>query len=78
MLWLRRRLIIWAAVGLGLPLAARGLHRLAEEVEGRRGPSPATQRLHQAGAVTDRVQQTLNRRSRKERRRGRGGRRPAE
>jgi hypothetical protein len=66
-LWFRRRMILWGAVALGLPLLAKSLHGLADAVEARRGPSPAAARLHQAGAVTDRMQQTLSRKGKRRR-----------
>jgi hypothetical protein len=49
MLRLRRRIALWVAVAVGLPVVARVFHAAADAVELHRGPSPASHRLHLAG-----------------------------
>jgi hypothetical protein len=68
MLSVRRRLVMWAVVAVGLPLVARGLHQAAVTIETRLGPTPATRRLHQAGRVAEGVQSRLIPRQRRRRR----------
>ncbi len=49
MVFIRRRLVMWALMVVGLPLLARGLHWIAESIEMRHGASPAARRFRQAG-----------------------------
>ena len=56
MLRIRRRLIKWALLALGLPLAARILHSAADLLESRQGETPAVRNLHRAGATVEAVQ----------------------
>jgi hypothetical protein len=53
----RRRLIAWVLLAIGIPLLAEGLHRVADALEARRGPSPTTSGLRWAGQVADGVRQ---------------------
>jgi hypothetical protein len=46
---IRRRIAMWAAVVIGLPVLARALHEVAEAIEFRRGTSPVARNLHRAG-----------------------------
>jgi hypothetical protein len=55
MFGIRRRMVRWALLALGLPLLALMLHWLADELEARQGASGVTRRLHQAGSVVDHV-----------------------
>jgi hypothetical protein len=64
MIWLRRRLILWAAIVLGLPLAARMLHGMADLIEGRSGPGRAAERLRWAGVEAERLRGALQGRGR--------------
>jgi hypothetical protein len=55
MLRIRRRLLAWALLAIALPLLAESLHLAANTIEARRGASPASRRLHQAGRAADRL-----------------------
>jgi hypothetical protein len=50
---IRRRLIVWALLVMGLPLLAQGLYWAADTLEARRGVTPAARRLRQAGRAAD-------------------------
>jgi hypothetical protein len=50
---IRRRLIGWAVLVIGVPLLAEGLHRAADSLEARRGVTPASRGLRIAGHVAD-------------------------
>jgi hypothetical protein len=50
---IRRRLIAWALLAIGVPLLAEGLHRAADNLEARRGHTPAARGLRFAGHVAD-------------------------
>jgi hypothetical protein len=46
---IRRRVAMWAAIVIGLPVLARALHGAAEAIEFRRGTTPVARNLHRAG-----------------------------
>lgn len=46
---IRRRLAMWAAIVVGLPVLARVLHGAAEAIEFRQGATPVARNLHRAG-----------------------------
>jgi hypothetical protein len=50
---IRRRLIAWALFAIGVPLVAEGLHWAADNLEARRGVTPAARGLRFAGHVAD-------------------------
>jgi hypothetical protein len=50
---IRRRLIAWALLVIGLPLLAQGLYWVADTLEARHGITPAARRLRQAGRAAD-------------------------
>jgi hypothetical protein len=50
---IRRRLITWILLVVGLPLLAQGLHWAADTIEARHGVSSAARWLRQAGRVAD-------------------------
>ena len=52
---IRRRLVRWVLLAIGLPVLGLALHRIADELEARRGASQVSHRLHQAGSVVDQV-----------------------
>jgi hypothetical protein len=52
---IRRRLITWMLLAVGLPLLAQGLHWAADAIEARRGVSMSARRLRQAGHIVDGV-----------------------
>jgi hypothetical protein len=56
---IRRRLVRWTLLVVGLPLFALTLHRVADELEARRGASEAARRLHQAGSLVDRARRII-------------------
>ncbi len=64
LLLLRRRLVMWALLFIGLPLLARGLEWAAEAIESRRGPLPSARRLRQAGWLANGLQTRLTPRRR--------------
>jgi hypothetical protein len=68
MIWLRRRLILWVAIVLGLPLLARLFHGMADLVEGRGGPGGAARGLRRAGREAERLQGALQRQDKRGRR----------
>lgn len=52
---IRRRLMRWVILVIGLPVLGLALHRAADELEARRGASEISRRLHQAGSIADRA-----------------------
>ena len=52
---IRRRLLAWVLLAVGLPLLAEGLHRAADTLEARRGTTPTARGLRMAGHVADSV-----------------------
>jgi hypothetical protein len=56
---IRRRLVRWALLVIGLPVLGLALHRIADELEARRGASEVSRRLHQAGSIVDRVRRLV-------------------
>ena len=59
MLRIRRRLVKWALLALGLPLAARAFHSAADLLESRQGATPAVRNLHRAGSTLESVQDRI-------------------
>ncbi len=59
MLKIRRRLLRWGLLALGLPLAARLLHSAADLLESRQGATPAVRNLHRAGGAVEAVQDSI-------------------
>jgi hypothetical protein len=66
MLRIRRRVVKWALLALGLPLAARALHSAADLLESRQGTTPAVRNLRRAGGAVEGVQDRVRGRSRRE------------
>ena len=60
---IRRRLIKWALLALGLPLAVRALHGAADLLESRQGATPAVRNLRRAGGAVAAVQDRVRGRS---------------
>lgn len=60
---LRRRLIKWAVLALGLPLAVRVLHGAADLLESRQGPTQSVLNLRRAGGAVEAVQDRVRGRS---------------
>ncbi len=55
MLRIRRRLVAWVLLAIGLPLLAEGLRRAADTLEARRGTTPASRGLRLAGHAANNV-----------------------
>jgi len=53
---IRRRIAMWAAVVVGLPVLARTLHGAAQAIEFRYGTTLATRNLHRAGNAASALQ----------------------
>jgi hypothetical protein len=58
----RTRILIWAAVVLGLPLLTRMLHGFADLLESRGAPVVLHRGLRHAGGGVDSLRSTLRRR----------------
>ena len=65
MLKIRRRLLRWALLALGLPLAARLLHSAADLLESRQGATRAVRNLRRAGGTVEAVQDSIRGKSRR-------------
>jgi hypothetical protein len=65
MFQLRRRIAMWVAIAVGLPVLARALHAAAEALEVRRGPGVASHQLHLAGRGAEHLGYHLSSRRRR-------------
>ena len=62
---IRRRLLKWALIAFGLPLAARTLQSAADLLESRQGTTPAVRNLRRAGGAVEAAQDRVRGRSRR-------------